>query len=97
MSHRIVLDLETKTVVAEQDRSYHRWTPMCLQHVAYMEQILDKTFGDIFGDPEQYSLVRVDEVPTWALQAWDWPRDEEGEIYSPVRSRAGRRPTSIAP
>jgi len=77
MSHRIVLDLETKTVVAGQDRSYHRWTPMCLEHVAYMQQILDETFGDIFGDPEQYSFVRVVEAPGWALLAWDWPRDED--------------------
>ncbi len=76
MSHRIVLDLETKTVDAGQDRSYHRWTPMCLEHVACMQQILDETFGDIFDDPEQYSFERCDEVPNWALQAWDWPRDE---------------------
>ncbi|OUL85024.1 hypothetical protein [Paraburkholderia hospita] len=74
MSHRIVIDLSARKVIAGQDRYRKRWHPMSVRDVDYMQQILDETAADIFDDPGEYGFESVDGPPPWALEAWPWPR-----------------------
>ncbi|TDY16904.1 hypothetical protein B0G81_8040 [Paraburkholderia sp. BL6665CI2N2] len=44
-----------------------------------MQQILEETFSDIFEDPHEYGFETVDDPPSWAVQAWPWPRINEDD------------------
>jgi hypothetical protein len=68
MSHRILIDLSTKRVVAGRDRMRKRWHAMSVSDVDYMQQIIDETFSDIFDDPREYDFDLVDEPPPWAVE-----------------------------
>jgi len=70
MSHRIVIDLSTRKVIAGQDRYRKRWHSMSVRDVDYMQQILDETASNIFDDPREYGFEPVDSPPPWALEAW---------------------------
>ncbi len=74
MSHRIVIDLRARKVVAGEHRYYKAWHYMSVRDLKYMQQILDETFDDIFDDPAGYEFEVVEEPPLWALKAWPWPR-----------------------
>jgi hypothetical protein len=54
---------------------------MSLADLAYMQQILDETFDDIWTSPAEYQFELKCGVPAWALEAWTWPREhlEESE------------------
>jgi len=43
--HRLVLDLQSRCVIAGQDRYRTRRTPMSLADLAYVQQILHETFS----------------------------------------------------
>jgi len=73
MKHRFVLDLESRAVIAGEDRIRGAWWSMRLEHVAYMEQILNETFDSIWDEPEEFGFVRQAEIPSWASKAWPWP------------------------
>jgi hypothetical protein len=73
MKHRFVLDLESRTVIAGEDRVRRHWWSMRLEHVAYMQQLLDETFDSIWDEPDEFGFVRQDEIPSWATKAWPWP------------------------
>ncbi|SAK79130.1 hypothetical protein AWB76_05293 [Caballeronia temeraria] len=73
MKHRFVLDLESRTVIAGEDRVRRHWWSMRLEHVAYMQQLLDETFDSIWDEPEELGFVRQDWIPSWATKAWPWP------------------------
>ncbi|SAL78753.1 hypothetical protein AWB66_05911 [Caballeronia telluris] len=73
MKHRFVLDLESRTVIAGEDRIRRRWWSMRLEDVAYMQQILNETFDSIWDEPEEFGFVRQAEIPAWATKAWPWP------------------------
>jgi hypothetical protein len=73
MKHRFVLDLESRTVIAGEDRIRRRWWSMRLEHVAYMQQILNETFDSIWDEPEESGFVRQADIPSWATNAWPWP------------------------
>lgn len=73
MKHRFVLDLVSRTVVSGEDRIRRAWWSMRLDHVAYMQQILDETFDWIWDEPEEFGFVRAAELPAWATKAWPWP------------------------
>ncbi|MFM0051534.1 hypothetical protein [Caballeronia grimmiae] len=73
MKHRFVLDLESRTVVAGEDRIRRGWWSMRLEDVAYMQQILNETFDLIWNEPEEFGFVRQAEIPSWATKAWPWP------------------------
>jgi hypothetical protein len=79
--HRLVLDLQSRCVIAGQDRYRRRRAPMSLADLAYMQQILDETFDDIWTSPVEYQFELRCDVPAWALKAWTWPREhlEESE------------------
>ncbi|BCQ28797.1 hypothetical protein NK8_69870 (plasmid) [Caballeronia sp. NK8] len=86
--HRFVLDLESRTVIAGEDRIRGAWWSMRLEHVAYMEQILNETFDSIWEEPEEFSFVRQSEIPAWATKAWPWPplpevKDVENMLDNP--------------
>jgi len=68
-----VLDLQSRTVIAGEDRIRGAWWSMRLEHVAYMEQILNETFDLIWDEPEEFGFGRRSEIPLWATQAWPWP------------------------
>jgi hypothetical protein len=73
MKHRFVLDLESRTAIAGEDRVRRHWWSMRLEHVAYMQQLLDETFDSIWDEPEEFGFVRQDWIPSWATKAWPWP------------------------
>ena len=73
MKHRFVLDLESRTAIAGEDRVRRHWWPMRLEHVAYTQQLLDETFDSIWDEPEEFGFVRQDWIPSWATKAWPWP------------------------
>lgn len=74
MRHRFLVDMELKTVIAGQDRAHHRWTVTSVEHLEYMQQILDETCRDFFNDPGAFGFDHVDAFPSWAVEAWPWPR-----------------------
>lgn len=74
MSHRIVIDLSARKVIAGRDRYHKRWHPMSVRDVDYMQQILEETADDIFDEPREHGFELVDHPPAWALEAWPWPR-----------------------
>jgi hypothetical protein len=74
MSHRILIDLIARKVVAGQDRFRKEWHPMSLRDVEYMQQILEETCNDIFDEPHEYDFRVIEDPPHWALEAWPWPR-----------------------
>ncbi|TFE36899.1 hypothetical protein E2553_45545 [Paraburkholderia dipogonis] len=79
MSHRFVIDLPTRKVIAGQNRIRKQWHPMSIRHVDYMQQILEETFSAIFEDPHEYGFETVGDPPSWAVQAWPWPRINEDD------------------
>ena len=79
LMHRLVLDLQSKRVIAGQDRYRRRRTPMSVADLAYAQQILDETFDDIWTSPADYEFERENAIPAWALEAWTWPRENPGE------------------
>ena len=74
MSHRILIDLPSRKVIAGEHRYYKAWHSMSLRDLGYMQQILDETCHDIFDEPKEYDFARIDEPPYWATQPWPWPR-----------------------
>ena len=74
MSHRILIDLPSRKVIAGEHRYYKAWHSMSLRDLEYMQQILDETCHDIFDEPKEYDFARIDEPPYWATQPWLWPR-----------------------
>jgi hypothetical protein len=87
MSHRIVLDRETRTVVAAQDRRFRCWTSMHEDDRAYMQQIFDETYSHAFEDPVAFALTLADTMPEWATAAWDWPPLKDPFADEPVIER----------
>ncbi|WP_250482396.1 hypothetical protein [Caballeronia sp. GACF5] len=88
MKHRFVLDLESRTAIAGEDRVRRHWWSMRLEHVAYMQQIVDETFDSIWDEPEEFGFVRRAGIPSWAAKAWPWPplpevQDVEKMLDSP--------------
>ncbi|AQH05498.1 hypothetical protein A9R05_40875 (plasmid) [Burkholderia sp. KK1] len=73
MKHRFVLDLESRTVVAGEDRIRRGWWSMHLEDVAYMQQILNETFDMIWDESEEFGFVLQADIPSWATKAWPWP------------------------
>lgn len=71
--HRFVLDLESRTVIAGDERIRGAWWSMRLEDVAYMQQILDETFDLIWDEPGEFGFVSQAEIPSWATKAWPWP------------------------
>ena len=61
MSHRILIDLGTRKVIAGQDRFRKEWHPMSLRDVEYMQQILDETCNDIFDEPHEYEFRVIED------------------------------------
>ncbi|WP_371884031.1 hypothetical protein [Caballeronia sp. S22] len=47
---------------------------MSVADLAYVQQILDETFDDIWTSPREYQFDVKRNVPAWALEAWPWPR-----------------------
>lgn len=43
----------------------------------YMEQVILETCGWVFDDPAELGLTSTDEIPTWAMAPWPWPRDQD--------------------
>lgn len=74
MSHRILIDLPSRKVIAGEHRYYRQWHSMSLRDLEYMQQILDETYHDIFDEPQEYNFALIDEPPCWAVQPWPWPR-----------------------
>ncbi|CAD6559470.1 hypothetical protein LMG24235_06685 [Paraburkholderia sabiae] len=68
MSHRILIDLSLKRVVAGQDRVQKQWRTMNAADFDYMQQIIGESFQDVFDDPHEYGLDLVDEPPPWARE-----------------------------
>jgi hypothetical protein len=66
MSHRIVLDRVNRTVIAGQDRRIKRWTSMCEDDCAYMQQIIDETYPHVFDEPEEFGLTLTDTLTDWS-------------------------------
>lgn len=58
MKHRFVLDPESRTVIAGEDRIRRHWWSMRPEHVAYMQQILNETF-DLIWDSLRSSALFV--------------------------------------
>lgn len=79
MKHRFVLDLQSRRVIAGEDRIRRAWWSMRLEHVAYMQQILDETFASIWDEPEEFGFVRQAQIAAWATKAWPWPQLPEVE------------------
>jgi hypothetical protein len=63
---------------------------MRLEHVAYMQQILEETFSDIFENPSEFEFALCDTLPDWVSQAWDWPRDDDPD--EEIRAASRPRP-----
>ncbi|RKR31717.1 hypothetical protein [Paraburkholderia sp. BL17N1] len=74
MSHRILIDLPARKVIAGEHRYYKEWHYMSLPDLEYMQQILNETFDDIFDEPQDYDFNLTDEPPYWAVCPWPWPR-----------------------
>lgn len=74
MSHRILIDLPSRKVIAGEHRYYKGWHSMSLRDLEYMQQILDETYHDIFDEPQAYDFALIDEPPCWAMHPWPWPR-----------------------
>lgn len=74
MSHRILIDLPARKVIAGEHRYYKEWHYMSLPDLEYMQQILNETFDDIFDEPQDYDFKLIDEPPYWAVYPWPWPR-----------------------
>jgi hypothetical protein len=53
MKHRFVLDLESRTVIAGEDRIRRHWRSMRLKNVAYMQPIFNAKFDSIWDEPEE--------------------------------------------
>ena len=74
MSHRVLIDLTARKVIAGQDRFRKQWRPMDIRDAEYMQQILEQTYNDIFDEPNEYDFEVIEDPPQWALEAWPWPR-----------------------
>lgn len=90
--HRFLVDIDLKAVIAGQDRAHRRWTATSVKDLEYMQQILDETYQDFFADPDAYGFDRVDAFPSWAAEAWPWPRVDHG----PKRVDLWREPYAIS-
>ncbi|WP_053572303.1 hypothetical protein [Caballeronia cordobensis] len=47
---------------------------MSLADLAYVQQILEETFDDIWTSPAQYQFEVKRDIPAWALEARTLPR-----------------------
>jgi hypothetical protein len=74
MRHRFLVNIDLESVIAGQDRAHHRWTATSVEDLEYMQQILDETYPDFFADPGTYGFHLVHAFPSWAIEAWPWPR-----------------------
>jgi hypothetical protein len=61
---------------------------MQLEHVAYMQQILEETYSDIFENASEFEFATCDTLPDWALLAWDWPRNDDPNGATSCQPRA---------
>jgi hypothetical protein len=52
---------------------------MSLADLAYVQQLLDETFDDIWWSPAEYQFELRSDIPAWALEAWTWPREHREE------------------
>lgn len=59
MKHRFVLDLESRTVIAGEDRVRRHWRSMRLEHIAYMQQILDEIRWALMLRLQEHPSIRV--------------------------------------
>lgn len=57
-----MLNLESRTVIAGENRIRRRWWSMRLEHVAYMQQIPNETFDSIWDEPEEAGFVRTEKI-----------------------------------
>ncbi|TDN58984.1 hypothetical protein B0G77_8168 [Paraburkholderia sp. BL10I2N1] len=55
MKHRILVDLKVRAVIAGEDRAHHCWTAMSVEHLEYMQQILDETYSDFLRERQSRS------------------------------------------
>jgi hypothetical protein len=69
ISHRILLDLPARKVIAGQDRFRKQRRPMSIRDVEYMQQMLEETYNDIFDEPQEYDFEVIENPPHWALEA----------------------------
>jgi hypothetical protein len=74
ISHRILIDLLARKVVAGEHRYYKAWHYISVRDLSYMQQILDETFDDIFDEPQDYDFSMIEEPPHWAIRPWPGPR-----------------------
>jgi hypothetical protein len=51
MSHRILIELPARKVIAGEHRYYKEWHYMSLPDLECMQQIMNETFDDIFDAP----------------------------------------------
>lgn len=77
MRHRVLVDMELKSVIAGQDRAHHRWTTTSVEHLEYMQQILDETDRDFFNDSGSDGFAHVDALPSWAAETWPWSQADD--------------------
>jgi hypothetical protein len=58
---------------------------MSIADLAYMQQILNDTFEDIWAAPADCAFKAESGIPAWALEAWTWPRDIIDALDGPER------------
>jgi hypothetical protein len=63
ISHRILIGLTVRKVIAGEDRIRKEWHPMNIRDVEYMQQILEQTFNDIFDEPHEYDFRVIKDPP----------------------------------
>ncbi|MDR6388422.1 hypothetical protein [Paraburkholderia phenoliruptrix] len=74
LSHRVLIDLPAREVLAGEHRFRRQWHPMSVRDLECMQQELDETYADIFDAPQEYGFQVIEEPPPWAVRAWPWPR-----------------------
>jgi len=52
---------------------------MSFADLAYVQEMLDETFNDIWSSPAEYQFELRSDIPAWALEAWTWPREHREE------------------
>ncbi|MBC8751601.1 hypothetical protein OKW43_008445 [Paraburkholderia sp. WC7.3g] len=73
MSHRILIDLPARKVIAGEHRFCKEWRYMSVRDLECMQQELNEMFDDIFDKPQEYDFEVIDEPPYWALFPRPWP------------------------
>ena len=94
--HRLVLDLQSRCVIAGQDRYRRRRTPMSFADLAYVQEMLDETFDDIWWSPAEYQFELRSDIPAWALEAWTWPCETREKSGCNTTNRVKSRCKSIS-